>query len=271
MKKFIHYAREKEKNEIIVFLKEHQIQLSDDEIQFLLEAGWWDKTKKALRTGALLATLPATMSAAYKDTTPQPYHFQTSRLHANAQHDADLDADERYYAAGGHKFKQTLEDAEYFVDKFMHTPQHKIALQKAGLPSNYMPTPLRNFVHGQKISTASESHQESLRVIEGEVKKKFGRDSHVMLVGSEDVVTGGKTILVQIDGIVVATDKQDALRRAETIIQQIAEEKGFSLQGFKDNDKEIEVQNAPRSTIDLAAESTKVPIKFSVLVRFKIS
>ena len=269
--KFTDYAREKDIEQLVSFLRENEIEFSDQDVQMLLETDWWNGLKKAAKTGALLATLPATMSASYKDTTPQPYHFQTSGIHTNAQHDSDMDADERYYAAGGHRFKQTLEDAKYFVHDFIHTPQHKMALQKAGLPSNYMPTPLRSFVYGDKIGTADEFHEQGLAVIEGEVKKRFGRDSSVHLIGSEDSVTGGKVILVQIDGIVVATDKQDALRRAETIIRQIAEDKGFSLDGFKSNDKEIEVQNAPRSTMDLAAESTKMPMKFSVVVKFKMS
>jgi hypothetical protein len=269
--KFTDYAREKDIEQLVRFLRENEIEFSDQDLQMLLETDWWNGLKKAARTGALLATLPATMSAAYKDTTPKPYHFQTSGIHANQQHDADMDADERYHAAGGPRFKQTLEDAERFVQDFMHTPQHKMALQKAGLPSNYMPTPLRSFVYGDKIGTADEFYQTGLTVIEGEVKKKFGKESHVHLIGSEDSVTGGKIILVQIDGIVVATDKQDAIRRAEIIIRQIAEDKGFSLEGFKSNDKEIDVQNAPRSTMDLAAESTKMPMKFSVVVKLKIS
>jgi hypothetical protein len=271
MKKFVNYAREKQIEELVNFLKENQIEFSNEDIDILIEAAWLDRAKKALKTGALLATLPATMSAAYQDTTPKPYHFQTSGIHANQQHDADMDADERYNAAGGPKFKQTLEDAENFVQNFRHTPQHKMALQKAGLPSNYMPTALRSFVYGDKIGTADEFYQTGLTVVEGEVKKKFGKESSVHLIGSEDSVTGGKIILVQIDGIVVATDKQDAIRRAEIIIRQIAEDKGFSLEGFKSNDKEIEVQNAPRSTMDLAAESTKMPMKFSVVVKLKIS
>lgn len=268
--RFKDYAREKDIEQLTNFLKENEVEFSDEDIQILLETDWWNGIKKAARTGALLATLPATMSASYKDTTPQPYRFQTSGLYANQQHDADMDADERYYAAGGHKFKQTLEDAKYFVHDFMHTPQHKMALQKAGLPNDYMPTPIRSFVYGEKIGSVEELHKQGFKVVEGEVKKKFGKDSHVRLVGSEDTVTGGKVILVQIDGIVVATDKQDAVRRAEIIIQQIAKDKGFSLEGFKSNE-EIEVQHAPRSTIDLAAESTKMPIKFSVIVKLKIS
>lgn len=271
--KFNEYFAEKEKNELIAFLKEHNIEFTNEEIQVLLEAGWWDSTKKALRTGALVGASVAAMAPNWKDTSAKPYDFTASKMYVNQQKDMDQDADKKYIAAGGYEFKQTLEDAEYFVHKYKKSSQHKIALQKAGLPSNYMPTVLRSFIHGDIISTAEESRQEEVTIIENEVKKKFGRDSFVQLVSSEDSVTGGKTVLVRISGIVVAQDKQDAIRRASVIIKEIAKEKGFDVAGFRSLDtdeQDIDVRLAPRSTMDFAAESAGQPIRFNIMVKFLV-
>lgn len=271
--KFNEYFTAKEKNELIAFLKEHNIEFTNEEIRVLLEAGWWDKTKKALRTGALVGASVAAMAPNWKDTTAKPYHFGGSRLYVNQQKDADEDADKRYIAAGGHEFKQTLEDAEYFVHEYMKSPQHKMALQKAGLPSNYMPSVLRSFIHGDKIGSYEEFRQEEVTIIENEVKKKFGRDSSVRLVSSEDTVTGGKTILVNIEGVVVAQDEQDAIRRASVIIQEIAKEKGFDVTGFRSlntDQEDISVAQAPRSAMDFAAEAAGQPIRFNIMVRFLV-
>jgi hypothetical protein len=270
--KFNNYLAEKEKNELIAFLKEHDIEFTNEEIKVLLEAGWWDSTKKALRTGALVGASVAAMAPNWKDTTAKPYDFNASKMYVNQQKDMDDSADKKYIAAGGHEFKQTLEDAEYFV-KNRNSPQHKMALQKAGLPSNYIPTVLRSFVYGDEISAYDEFRQEEVTIIENEVKKKFGRDSSVHLVSSEDAVTGGKTILVRISGVVVATDEQDAVRRASVVIQEIAKEKGYDVAGFRSLDtdeQDISVRQAPRSAMDFTAEAAGQPIRFNIMVKFLV-
>lgn len=271
--KFNEYFAEKEKNELIAFLKEHNIEFTNEEIQVLLEAGWWDSTKKALRTGALVGASVAAMAPNWKDTTAKPYAFTGGKMYVNQQKDMDEDADKKYIDAGGHEFRQTLEDAEYFVHKYMKSPQHKMALQKAGLPSNYMPTVLRSFVYGDKIGAYDEFRQEEVTIIENEVKKSFGRDSSVHLVSSEDTVTGGKTILVNIKGVVVAQDKQDAIKRAATIIKEIAKAKGFDVTGFRSlntDEQDIDVRPAPRSTMDFATEAVGQPIRFNIMVKFLV-
>lgn len=272
MKKFNDYFAEKEKSELVAFLKEHNIEFTHEDIQVLLEAGWWDGAKKALRTGALVGASVAAMAPNWKDTSAKPYYFGGSRLYVNQQNDMDEDADKKYIAAGGHEFKQTLEDAEYFA-KNRNSPQHKMALQKAGLPSNYIPTVLRSFVYGNKIGAYDEFRQEEVTIIENEVKKSFGRDSSVHLVSSEDTVTGGKTILVNIEGVVVAQDKQDAIKRAATIIKEIAKAKGYDVTGFRSlntDEQDIDVRPAPRSTMDFATEAVGHPIKFNIMVKFLV-
>lgn len=271
--KFKEYNRTRELQQLAIFLKEQNIEFTDKDLNVLLEAGWWDGTKKALRTGALVGASVAAMAPNWKDQTAKPYNFDASKMYVNQQYDQDQDADKRYIAAGGRQFEQTLEDAEYFVHKYMKSPEHKMALQKAGLPSNYMPTVLRSFIHGQKIGTTEELSKQHVQIIENEVKRVFGRDSFVSLISSEDVVTGGKQVLVQITGTVVALDEQDAVRRAENIIRQIAKDKGYDVTGFRDerpDNKDIEVKQAPRSTMDFATESAGAPIKFSVVVKILI-
>jgi hypothetical protein len=270
--RFKDYNRAKELKELAAFLKEQNIEFNDNDLNILLEAGWWDGAKKAMRTGALLGASVAAMAPNWKDQSAKPYSFSGSKMYVNQQHDADRDADERYVAAGGRKFNQTLEDSQSFL-KYRNTPEHKMALQKAGLPRNYIPTVLRNFVYGEKISASSEVSEQHVRTIEGEVKRVFGKDSFVNIVSAEDTVTGGKQILVRITGTVIALDENDAVKRAENVIRQIAKDKGYDITGFRDerpDNKDIEVKQAPRGTMDYTAESAGRPTKFSVLVKFLI-
>jgi len=273
--KFNEYARSREKQELISFLEEHGVDMEGLDLDQLVEAGWLANAKKGLvgrtaRNLALAASIPAMMSANYKDQTPQPYQFQTDKLVANKQHDADEKADQAYIAAGGKKYEQTDTDAHEFVD-FSKTPQHAEILKRAGLPRDYMPTNISNFVYGSRISTVSEISEEAGTIIQGEVKKVFGRDSYLRIVSSENVKTGGTQMLVEITGTVVATDKQDALRRAETIITQIVKKNGYEVEGFRDlTGDSTEVQPAPRSTMDYATEAAGQPIRFKLQVQILV-
>lgn len=272
MRNFKEYVAKQELKNLSKFLLENNVSFNDEDLNYLIESDWWNRTKKSIgrgaRTAALLSTLPATMSANWKDANPQPYAFTGERMYVNQQHDQDQESDKKYVAAGGQEFKQTLEDAQFFTNEYRHSPQHKMALQKAGLPSNYIPSVIRQFIFGEKIATNDELAQTSVTVMEQEVKRKFGRDSFVSLVSSEDVVTGGKQVLVRIEGTVVAMDQQDAERRVEVIIREIAKDKGFNVTGFRADSKETTIRSAPRSTMDFAAESTGIPVRFKVLVKF---
>jgi hypothetical protein len=209
------------------------------------------------------------MFAPQKDVQPQPYNFQSQRLMVNQQSENDKEADKAYINAGGPEYQQTVRDAQEFA-KFQTTPQHKEILKRAGLPSNYIPTSVRSFAYGEKISTVERLDQESATVLQNKIQKSFGRDSFVRIVSSEDTVTGGKQILVDITGTVMALDQTDAIARAKTVIEQIAQSEGYSLDGFKDlssSSDDTTVTRAPRSTIDYVQESNGRPIRFKVRVR----
>lgn len=266
--KFSEYATEREKAEIVSLLAEHGISPTEEQVQTLLEAGWLSRAKSGLAKGALLASLPLAMSANWANHQPQPYHFQGDRLMANHQRFQDEAADKAYVDAGGPEYKQTAEDAEAFL-KFRSTPQHREALKRAGLPGNYIPSPVRSFVYGDKISAVDSMTEESVRSVENGIKKAFGRDSFVSISQSEDTVTGGKIILVSAKGVVMAMNEQDAVRRAEVIIREIAKNEGFDVQEFKDmHAPDIDVRLAPRSTVDLSAEAAGRPFGFNV--KFKM-
>lgn len=263
--KFNDYYLQRDKKEIETILGEYGITLSKEQIEILVESNWLSRTRKGLGKAALLASLPFAMSANWADHQPKPYHFHGDRLMANQQQFNDEASDKAYIEAGGPRF--TDRDAEKFL-KFRSTPEHNKVLKRAGLPADYIPSPVRQFVYGVEISSAEEM-SETKATIEGEVKKHFGRDSFVSIVQSRDAVTGGSVLWVRIQGVVVAMNEQDAVKRAEVIITEIARNKGFEVQDFKDMHKpDIEVKQASRSTIDYAAESTAVPYRF--IVGFKM-
>lgn len=275
--KFSEYALEKDKNELINFLLENNINIEDVNIENLIESGWWDKTKqgikRGLRTGALLAAMPAISGANWTPPTqlpnPQPYAFSADKLMINQQGKKDEEADKAYINAGGPEFKQTIEDAEQFA-KFRNTPQHKEILKKAGLPANYIPTTVRSFAYGQRIQTNEELSQEAASVVQNDIRKHFGRDSFVRLIGSEDTVTGGKLILLDVTGTVMAFDQNDAAKRVEMIVREIAKDRGYDLKGFEDLNSDINVKPAKRSTIDYVQENTNQPIKFKIRIRLSL-
>jgi hypothetical protein len=275
--KFSEYANKKEQKELLEFLVKNNVDLSEVNINILLESGWWDATKRGLRTGALLATMPAISGANWTPPkelpNPRPYHFSAEKFVNNQQGMKDEKADKAYINAGGPEFKQTLEDAEKYV-KFKKTPENQEILKRAGLPSNYIPSSIRSFVYGDIISTASEYSQETANVIQGEIKKHFGREMSARFVRSEDSVTGGTRILIDIVGTVMAFDENDAIKRVETVVREIAKDRGFSLDGFQDINKHhgIEVRPASRSTIDFVQKenSGARPIKIAVRVTFLV-
>lgn len=276
MKKFSDYAKEKDKKELIAFLEKHEIAYTDKDIQVLLEAGWLNSVGRGLRTGALLAAMPAISGANWMPPkelpNPQPYHFSAEKLMDNQQKQQDQEADKAYIAAGGPEFRQTLEDAQEF-SKFRSTSQHQQILKKAGLPNNYIPSSVRHFAYGEKISTAEEFSEVAVTVMQNEITKHFGRDMSVRFVGSEDTVTGGKTILVDIVGVVMAFDENDAIKRVETVVREIAKNKGYDLTGFQSASDHhgIEVRPASRSTIDFVQkENAAQPIKVSVRIKLKV-
>ena len=274
--KFHEYAYEKDKKELVSFLIENQIDINKVDIDFIIESGWWDRNKQGLKRGlqkgALLAAMPGMMGSMFapqKDVQPQPYNFQSQKLMVNQQSEKDTEADKAYTNAGGPEYKQTVRDAQEFA-KFQKTPQHKEILKRAGLPSNYIPTPIRNFAYGVEISTFEKLDQKIATVLQNKIQKSFGRDSFVSIISSEDTQTGGKQILVEITGTVMALDQTDALARAKTVIEQIAQSEGYSLEGFKDfssSSDDTTVARAPRSTIDYVQESNGRPIRFKVRVR----
>lgn len=184
---------------------------------------------------------------------------------ANRQRMDDEAADRAYRDAGGPEFKDT--DGDEFL-RFLKTPRHREALRRAGLPSNYIPSALRHFVYGTQLSVVDEFHEVSVE-IKGEIQKRFGKDSFVRVVQSKDAVTGGSILMVRADGVVMAMNEQDAARRAEIVMREIARSKGFEVEGFEDlHAPDVEVKKAPRSTADFAAESAGAPHRFSV--RFKL-
>jgi hypothetical protein len=277
MRTFNEYAFEKDKKELLDFLIENKINIDQLDIKLIIESGWWDRNKQNLKKGmqkaALLAAMPGMMGNMFSQPKEmpqaQPYRFQSQRLMINQQAENDDQADKAYVNAGGPEYKQTLEDAQEFA-KFQTTPQHKQILSKAGLPSNYIPGTVRKFAYGEKISTISKLNQESATVIQNKIQKQFGRDSFVEIVSVEDTVTGGKQILLEINGIVMGLDESDAISRAKTIIEQIAKSEGYSLEGFKDMSKssnDTTVSRAQRSTIDYVPENNGKPIRFKVRVK----
>lgn len=276
--RFSEYAFKKDELELVNFLTENGIELETVNIKFLIESGWWDKTKqglkRGLRTGALLAAMPAISGANWMPPqelpNPQPYRFSVDRLMDNEQSVKDQAADKAYVDAGGPEFKQTLKDAEEFA-KFQRTPQHKEILKRAGLPNNYIPSPVRSFAYGDKVSTAESYTKEAVEVIQNGVRKHFGRDSFVRFVKSEDSVTGGSVILLDVTGTVMAFDEADAVKRVEMIIGEIAKDNGYDLAGFQNMSKHhgINVKPAPRSTIDYVQESAGRPIRFTVRIKIK--
>jgi hypothetical protein len=271
--KFSEYVEKKDQKQLIEFLTKNNVDLSKVDIQILIESGWWDAAKKGLRTGALLAAMPAISGANWMPPNelpnPQPYKFSAEKLVDNKQSIEDREADKAYINAGGPKFQKTPEAAEQFL-KFRSTPQHKEILKRAGLPSNYMPSTIRHFAYGQKISTVEELSQEEVNIMQGEMRKHFGREMFVRLVGAEDTVTGGKTILIDITGTVMALNENDAIKRVEIVVREIAKDRGYNLKNFEDLSKHhgIEVKQAPRSTIDFVQQenSGSQPIKVKVRI-----
>jgi hypothetical protein len=274
--KFSEYAREKEQKKLIEFLIENNVDLSEVDIVALIESGWWDSAKRGLRTGALLAAMPAISGANWSSEelpNPQPYSFSTIKLMDNEQSVKDQQADNSYIAAGGRAYKQTLEDAKEYYE-FQKTKENQEILKKAGLPSNYIPSNIRHFVYGQNISTFEELSETAVTVIQDEVRKHFGRDMFVRFVKSEDSVTGGAVILLDIEGTVMAFDENDAVKRVEVVVREIAKNKGYSLVGFQDLSKhnDTAIKPAHRSTIDFVQqESAGKPIKVKVRMKMMVS
>ena len=275
--KFQDYLKSREKQELISFLEEHGVDMEGLDLDQLVEEGWLDNAKKGLvgrakkigTAAALAAAVPGMMSANYggQQQQPQPYHFQSQKMMVNKQQDDDERADRSYVSAGGKDYSQTNADVKDFVDQ-SKTPRHAEVLKKAGLPKNYMPTPVSNFTYGSKVSSVEEISNEAGTVIQGEVKKRFGRDAQVRIISLQNAKTGGAQMLVEIDGTVVATDKQDAIKRVGAIVAQIVKDRGYEMNGFRDMEgNSTEVRPAPRSTIDYAAEAAGQPIRFKVQVQ----
>jgi hypothetical protein len=265
MTNFKEYALNREREEIIALLGEHGIDLKPEQVEMILEAGWLSGAKSKLGKAALLASMPFAMSANWANNQPQPYHFSGERMMANQQRTTDDAADKAYTDAGGPEFRDA--DSEKFL-KFRKTPQHAEILKKAGLPSSFIPSSLRHFAYGTQVSTAEEFNKMRAE-IKGEIQKRFGRDSFVSIVQSKDTVTGGAVLLVRANGVVMAMNEQDAVHRAEIVMKEIARDKGFEVEGFKDMHKpDVDVKLAPRSTVDFAAESAGTPHMFSV--QFKL-
>lgn len=257
---FREYEGKRERIEIKELMEEHGIRLTEEQINVLLEAGWMSNAKKGLGKAAIMATLPFAMSANWANHQPKPYHFQGEKFSVNQQHLDDEAADKAYVDAGGPNFKDR--ESEEFA-RFQSTPQHAEILKRAGLPRDYIPTSVRQFAYGTRISTAEESYEESA-VIKDAIQRRFGRDSFVSIVRSQDAKTGGAVLLARVSGTVVAMNEQDAIQKAQTIISEIVKDKGFDIQGFKDLDRDVEVKQASRSTIDYAAEAAGTPIRFKV-------
>jgi hypothetical protein len=263
--KFKEYVQNRERKRIISLLGEHGIRLGSEQVETLLEAGWLSGTAGRIGKAALLASLPLSMSANWADHQPKPYHFSGDRMMANQQHVEDEGADEAYRDAGGPEFKDA--DGEKFLN-FKKTPRHAEILRRAGLPGNYIPSALRQFVYGAEISTAEELYEVSAE-IKGEIQRRFGRDSSVEIIQSKDAVTGGAVLMIRANGVIMAMNEQDAARRAEIVMKEIARDKGFEVDGFKDLHRpDTEVKPAPRSTVDFATESAGRPHGFSV--QFKL-
>lgn len=263
--RFGEYARNRERMEIVSLLEGNGIRLGMAQIEVLLEAGWLSGAAGKVGRAALLASLPLSMSANWADHQPKPYHFSGSRFMANQQHMDDEAADKAYVDAGGPDFEET--DGKDFL-AFKKTPKHARILKTAGLPSDYIPSKIRNFLYGMEISATSELGEESVD-IKGEIQRRFGRESFVEIIQSKDAVTGGAVLLVSANGVVMAMNAQDAARRAEVVMREMAREKGFEVRDFKDlNDRNVVVNPAPRSTVDFATESAESPHRFSV--QFKL-
>lgn len=273
--RFSEYAFQKDKKELIEFLIENNVNQKNINLEYLIESGWWDRTKqgikKGLAKGALLAAMPGMMGNMYTQPqelpNPKPFNFLSQKLMDNEQNQKDQMDDKAYINAGGPEFEQTLKDTERFL-KFKSTPQHQEILRKAGFSNDYIPSPLRHFAYGQKVSTVTSSHKESMNIIQGEIKKRFGRDCFVEIVSTKDTVTGGQEILLDVSGIVMAFDQNDAIKRVEAIVREIAKDQGYNLAGFKEAGlTSTDVSPAPRSTIDYVQENSGQPIRFSVRIR----
>lgn len=262
--KFKEYKRKRETEEIATLMAENGMELTPEQIEILLEAGWMSRARKGAGKAALLASMPLMMSANWADYQPKPYHFSGDRIMANQQQMQDEEADKAYINAGGPKFSDR--DSESFA-KFRSDPRHAEILKRAGLPDSYIPSSVRQFAYGTKITTKEEIRQEEA-VIKSEIQKRFGRDSFVEVIQSKDIKTGGAVLLVKAQGIVMAMDEHDAARRAEVIIREMARDKGFKVDEFKDLHKaDMKVKPAPRSTVDYTAENAGQPFRFSVQFR----
>lgn len=68
--RFVDYARNRERRQIVALLEGAGIGLGEDQIDALLEAGWLSKAAGKVGRAALLASLPLSMSANWRIISP---------------------------------------------------------------------------------------------------------------------------------------------------------------------------------------------------------
>lgn len=229
---FGEYARRRQIIEIYREMDRLGIDARQHDLESLTEADL-----RKIMGSLALAAAPFISGAEHKvqppDKPAMPYTYHYSPLIHDAQKDADIKADKDYVRAGGRRYEQTLEDAEEFTD-FRKTPEHADILRKAGLPKSYVPSSVRSFVFGSHTSSVTSIDDVSVKLLERDVQKHFGRESSVHIVKSKDVRTGGTVVTADITGHTLARDEQEASQRARMQVEQILKRHGFSTEGMRE-------------------------------------
>lgn len=229
---FGEYARKRQIVEIYMEMDRLGIDARQYDLKNLSEADL-----KKIMGSLALAAAPFISGAEHKAPPPDkpamPYTYQYSPLMHDAQRDADIKADKDYVRAGGRRYEQSLEDAQEFTD-FRKTAEHADILRRAGLPNSYVPSSVRSFVFGSHTSSAHSIDDVSVKLLERDVVKHFGRESSVHIVRSKDLKTGGTIITADITGHTLARDEQEASQRARMQVEQILKRHGFSTEGMRE-------------------------------------
>lgn len=264
--KFTEYVRKQQLREVRMVMRSAGFDPSDYDLDSMTEAD----LKKILAAGAL-ATAPFISGAKHAEEAPEPakpFTYQYKPMFHDAQKESDLRADKDYVKFGGKKYDAGVKEAQDFI-KFRKTKDHRDILRKAGLPDDYVPTPIRNFVHGTEISSATVRDSMDVNLLEKDIKKHFGRESFVQITRSVDAVTGGTTTIADIHGHTMARNEQEARLRARMQVEHILKRHGFSTDGMVELTGMLPTvsQDMSRSTIDMAREAselTRFPFAFKV-------
>ena len=264
--KFTEYVRKQQLREVRMVMRSAGFDPSDYDLDSMTEAD----LKKILAAGALAAA-PFISGAKHSEKPPEPakpYTYHYSPIFHDAQKESDLRADKDYIKFGGKKYEGGVKEAQDFI-KFRKTKDHRDILRKAGLPDDYVPTPIRSFVYGADVSSKTVVDTVEAQLLDKDIKRHFGRDSFVQISRSVDVVTGGTTTIATIQGHTMARNEQEAKLRARMQVEHILKRHGFSTDGMVELSGMLPKvsQDVTRSTIDMAREAselTRFPFAFKV-------